>query len=210
MSAMDHLQMKCLAMGVRSHEEPETLLTQVGLADTGKKKVKHFSMGMKQRLGLALSLVGNPDLVILDEPINGLDPQGIVEIREIIEELNHSKKITFMISSHILEELSKIATDYGIIHGGQLLQELTQEELLAKCTQRIELSTSDNALACTVLEAMGITKYRVEGSGIIHIQERLDESGEIVLQLAKQGIRVHMIQVKNEALEDYYLNLTSS
>jgi ABC-2 type transport system ATP-binding protein len=147
--------------------------------------------------------------VILDEPINGLDPQGIVEIREIIEELNHSKKITFLISSHILEELSKIATDYGIIHEGQLLQELTQEALLAKCNERIELSTSDNAMACTVLESMGITNYKVEGAGIIHIMERLNDSGEIAFQLAKRDIRINVINVKVEALEDYFLNLTA-
>lgn len=113
LSAFDNLKLKCLAMGIRKKNAIPELLETVGLRNAGKKKVKNFSLGMKQRLGIALALVGNPDLVILDEPINGLDPQGIAEVRETIFRLNKEKRITFMISSHILEELSKIATDYG-------------------------------------------------------------------------------------------------
>ncbi|MDE6724597.1 MAG: ATP-binding cassette domain-containing protein, partial [Ruminiclostridium sp.] len=120
LSAPENLQLKCLAMGIRKKGVIGELLETVGLGDTGKKKVRNFSLGMKQRLGIALALVGDPDLVILDEPINGLDPQGIAEIRETIFKLNKEKNITFIISSHILEELSKIATDYGIIHNGIL------------------------------------------------------------------------------------------
>ena len=126
MSAAENLKLKCLAMGVRKKGVIEELLKTVGLSNAGKKKVKHFSLGMKQRLGIALALVGDPDLVILDEPINGLDPQGIAEIRETLSRLNKEKNITFIISSHILEELSKIATNYGIIHDGVLLQEMTR------------------------------------------------------------------------------------
>ena len=117
----------------------EELLNTVGLGTVGKKKVKNFSLGMKQRLGIALALVGDPDLVILDEPINGLDPQGIAEVREILFKLNKEKNITFIISSHILEELSKIATNYGVIHDGVLIKEMTREELLAECSERISL-----------------------------------------------------------------------
>ena len=113
-------------MGVRKKGEIEELLDIVGLSETGKKKVKNFSMGMKQRLGIALALVGDPDLVILDEPINGLDPQGIAEVRDTLSRLNREGNLTMIISSHILEELSKIATRYGIIHDGVLLQELTR------------------------------------------------------------------------------------
>lgn len=195
-------------MGVRKKDTIEDLLKIVGLSDVGKKKVKNFSLGMKQRLGIALALVGNPDLVILDEPINGLDPQGIAEIRETLSRLNKERNITFIISSHILEELSKIATHYGIIHDGILLQELTREELLAKCSERIELKTDDTRKSCIVLEGMGITNYKVVDASTIHIFERLNDSGEITMTLAENNVKTMGITVKNEALEDYYLNLT--
>ena len=208
MSAAENLRVKCLAMGIRKKGEIEEILDIVGLGDTGKKKVKNFSLGMKQRLGIALALVGNPDLVILDEPINGLDPQGIAEIRETLSRLNSERNITFIISSHILEELSKIATHYGIIHDGVLLQELTREELLARCSERIELRTDDTRKACTVLEEIGITEYKVVDADTIHIFERLNDSGEITMALARNQVKTMGITVKNEALEDYYLNLT--
>lgn len=208
MSAAENLKLKCLAMGVRKKDTIEDLLKIVGLSDVGKKKVKNFSLGMKQRLGIALALVGNPDLVILDEPINGLDPQGIAEIRETLSRLNKERNITFIVSSHILEELSKIATHYGIIHDGILLQELTREELLAKCSERIELKTDDTRKSCIVLEGMGITNYKVVDASTIHIFERLNDSGEITMTLAENNVKTMGITVKNEALEDYYLNLT--
>ena len=163
---------------------------------------------MKQRLGIALALVGAPDLVILDEPINGLDPQGIAEVRDTLSRLNRERELTMIISSHILEELSKIATHYGIIHDGVLLQELTREELLERCSERIELKTDDTRRACTVLDEMGITGYKVVDADTIHIFERLNDSGEITMALAAHQIRTMGITVKNEALEDYYLNLT--
>ena len=208
MTAFENMKMKSLAMGVRDKSEPERLLKLVGLSDTGRKKVKNFSMGMKQRLGIALALIGSPDIVILDEPINGLDPQGIAEIRETIEKLNKERNITFIISSHILEELSKIATGYGIINDGVLIKEMTAEELLAQCSERIELKTDDTARACAVLDSMGIESYKVVDGDTVHIFERLDDSGEITMALARAGIRTKGIQVRNEGLEDYYLNLT--
>lgn len=208
LSATENLKLKCIAVGIRQKDVIKELLDTVGLSNVGRKKVKNFSLGMKQRLGLALALIGSPDIVILDEPINGLDPQGIAEIRETIFKLNREKNITFLISSHILEELSKIATNYGIIHNGVLLQELTREELLAKCSERIELKTDNPQKACTVLEAMGIKEFKVVDAETIQIFERLTESGEISIELAKNEIKIIGIAVKNEALEDYYLNLT--
>lgn len=208
MTAADNLKLKCLAMGVRKENEIEELLDIVGLSDAGKKKVKNFSMGMKQRLGIALALVGDPDLVVLDEPINGLDPQGIAEIRDTLFRLNSERNITLIISSHILEELSKIATHYGIIHDGVLIQELTREELLERCSERIELKTDDTRGTCTVLDEMGITRYKVVDTDTIHIFERLNDSGEITFSLAQHRIKTLGITVKNEELEDYYLNLT--
>lgn len=208
MSAEQNLKMKCLAMGVRDPHAVSDLLEVVGLQNTGKKRVRSFSMGMKQRLGIALALVGNPDLVILDEPINGLDPQGIAEVRETLHRLNKEKHITFIISSHILEELSKIATNYAIIHDGTLLQEMTREELLAQCSERIELKTDNPKLACTVLDRMGIAQYKVVDASTIHIFERLNDGGEITMELAGNGVKIMGLSIKNEALEDYYLNLT--
>lgn len=208
MSAYENMKLKCIAMGVRKQGVIEELLNTVGLGTVGKKKVKNFSLGMKQRLGIALALVGDPDLVILDEPINGLDPQGIAEVRETLFKLNKEKNITFIISSHILEELSKIATNYGIIHDGVLIKEMTREELLAECSERIELKTDDTGKACTVLENMGIHQYKVVDVDTIQIFERLNDGGSITMTLAENGVKTVGITIKNEALEDYYLNLT--
>lgn len=132
MSARQNLKLKFLAVGVDDKGHIDELLDIVGLAHAGKKPVKKYSLGMKQRLGVALALVGYPKLVILDEPINGLDPQGIVEFRKMIQRLNSERKITFIISSHILAELSKIATDYGIIHNGVLIEQISKEQLFEK------------------------------------------------------------------------------
>ena len=129
MSAKDNIKLKCLAMGISDKSYITELLDDVGLSAACRKKVKFFSVGMKQRLGIALALVGNPELVLLDEPINGLDPQGMAEIREMIIRLNKEKGITFIISSHILGELSKIATSYGIIERGELKKQILKTEL---------------------------------------------------------------------------------
>ena len=129
MSAEDNVKLKCLAMGISDRSYIAGLLESVGLSTAGRKKTKHFSVGMKQRLGIALALAGNPELVILDEPINGLDPQGMAEIREMIIKLNKEKGVTFIISSHILGELSKIADSYGIIEKGELKKQISKTEL---------------------------------------------------------------------------------
>lgn len=208
MSACENLHAKCLALGVRDKNAEQTLLQTVGLADTGKKPAGKFSLGMKQRLGIALALVGDPDLVILDEPINGLDPQGIAEVRNTIERLNIEKGITFIISSHILGELAKFATDYGIIHGGQLLEELSMEELLEKCSHRIILNTVTAPEACTELERLGITRYKVTDKTTIEIYERLDEVPALTTALCAAGVSVNGILLKQQELEDYFLGLT--
>lgn len=208
MTAYQNLHAKCIALGVRNKNEENELLEIVGLSDTGKKKAGKFSLGMKQRLGIALALVGSPDLVILDEPINGLDPQGIADVRNTIEKLNREKNITFVISSHILGELSKFATRYGIIHEGQLLEELTREELFEKCSDKILLNTSDAPAACTVLEKTGITKYKVTDKNTVEIFEKLDGIAEINKALADAGVPVGGISAVNIELEDYFLELT--
>lgn len=208
MTAEENLKVKCYALGIRDKNLPAELLKLVGLSDTGKKVTKKFSLGMKQRLAMAIALAGNPDILLLDEPINGLDPQGIAEIRETILRLNREKNITFIISSHILDELSKIATHYGIIHKGELVEQLTRDELAAKCSEHIELKTDSNKLACTVLDEMEISDYKAVDSETIHIFANSDLCGDISLKLAQKGIKVKEIAVKSEALEEYYLKLT--
>lgn len=208
MSAYENLYLKCMLFGIRKEGYIEDILKTVGLEDTGKKKTKKFSLGMKQRLGIGLALVGEPDLLVLDEPINGLDPQGIAEIRDTIQKLNKERNMTILISSHILEELSKIATDYGIIHQGSLLQELTREELMKRCSERIEVALEHPKQALPVLDKMGFTNYQVVDGEHIHIFERLNESGALNMELAKAGIMVKGISITNEELETYFLNLT--
>lgn len=208
MTAEENLKVKCCALGIRDKNLPAELLELVGLSDTGKKAARKFSLGMKQRLAMAIALTGNPDILLLDEPTNGLDPQGIAEIRETILRLNREKNITFIISSHILDELSKIATHYGIIHKGELIEQLTREELSAKCSEHIELKTDSNQLACTVLDEMGIADYTAVDSETLHVFANSDLCGDISLRLAQKGIKVKEIAVKSEALEEYYLKLT--
>ena len=208
MSAYDNLNIKCKLTGIKKKGYIEELLKTVGLDTVGEKKTKHYSLGMKQRLGIALALVGEPDLLILDEPINGLDPQGIVEVRETIQKLAKERGMTICISSHILEELSKIATDYGIIHNGCLVQELTREELMKKCSERIELTLDNPKQAIPVLDDMGFSSYQVIDKEHIHIFERLGEIARLNMELAKAGIPVKGISITSEELENYFLRLT--
>ena len=208
MSARDNLKMKSMLLGVYKRGYEEELLDIVGLGGVGKKPVKRYSLGMKQRLGIALALVGEPDLLVLDEPINGLDPQGIAEVRDTVLKLIRERNMTILISSHILEELSKIATDYGIIHNGTLLQELTNEELMEKCSERLEVTLDDPERAVPVMDRLGIKRYQVADREHIYIFERLEESAALNMAFAKAGIPVRGISVTNEELETYFLKLT--
>ena len=208
MTAYENLKTKCLFCGIHKKGYIEDILDTVGLSDTGKKQTKHFSLGMKQRLGIGLALVGEPDLLVLDEPINGLDPQGIAEVRETLHRLQQERNMTILISSHILEELSKIATDYGIIHDGTLLQELTKEELMRRCSERIEITLDIPERAIPVLDRLGFTQYQVTDKTHIQVYERLNESAGLNMELTKAGIPVRGITITSEELESYYLNLT--
>ena len=208
MTAYENLKVKCLMTGIKKKGYIEGILESVGLADTGNKRVKNFSLGMRQRLGVALALVGEPDLLVLDEPINGLDPQGIAEVRDTVQRLCDEKNMTIIISSHILEELAKIATDYGIIHNGSLIQELTREELMMRCSERIEITLDNPELALPVLDNMGFVNYQVADKNHIYVFERLDESAALNMELAKHGVFVKGISITSEELESYFLNLT--
>lgn len=208
MNAFDNLKMKAICMGVYRKENINEILELVGLGDTGKKKTKNFSMGMKQRLGIGMALIGEPDLMVLDEPINGLDPQGIAEVRNIILKLNQERNITVIVSSHILEELSKIVTHYGIIHQGKMLEELSKDELSQRCSERIEIILQEPDKACTVLDRLNIHKYKVIDERTIHVFERLEELGTINMELALNKIKVNSINTNKENLESYFINLT--
>ena len=206
-TAFDNLKIKCIAMDCYSEEYVNGLLRTVGLADTGSKKVGSFSLGMRQRLGIALALAGDPGLIVLDEPINGLDPQGIVEIRETLEKLRDEKGVTIMVSSHILDELGKIADSYGIINNGELIAEFTREELMQRCGEYIPIRTDDNEKAVEVIRSMGIESASVT-DGAVRIDDIPENAAQINKALVDSGLAVSDFHATNLSLEDYYLNLT--
>ena len=205
MNAEDNLKEQYKIIGLPSFDNLYEILKFVGLEKTGKKKVKNFSLGMKQRLGLAIALVGNPDFLILDEPINGLDPEGIIEIRELILKLNKEKGITFLISSHYLDELSKIATCYGFIDKCRIVKEINSEELEQNFKKKIQINVSNIKECVKYLEECKIP-YKVISNEIIDIYEKINVS-DIVIALSKRNCIVNEFQEKGESLENYYLNL---
>ena len=207
LTAYENLKVRTTILGLTDKRIDEVLQI-VRLTETGKKRAGQFSLGMKQRLGIAMALVGEPDLLVLDEPINGLDPQGIVEVREIIQRLAKEKNMTILISSHILDELSKIATYYGIINNGKLIKEMSAEEMMSECKERIEINVDDTKHALTALDKIGITKYQVVDSHHICIMERIEESANINKHLVESGVALIESSICGEELEDYYINRT--
>ena len=163
---------------------------------------------MKQRLGIAMALVGNPEILILDEPINGLDPQGIAEIRKTLLYLNREQGKTIIISSHILEELSKIATHYGIINNGRLVAELTPDELSAKCESRIVIKIYDVNSAARLLHSINIHKFNIADQNTIHIYEHIEDSSQINMALCKADVFVSSLWIEQAGLEEFFFNMT--
>lgn len=208
MSADENIRLKCIAMGCYSKGYVDKLLRTVGLENVGKKKAGSFSLGMRQRLGIGLALVGDPKMIVLDEPINGLDPQGIVEVRQTLEKLKESKGITIMISSHILDELGKLADSFGIIHGGRLIDEFTIDELAERCGQYVTVKTDNNDKAVSFLKGSGFSETSIDSDGNIRINYALDRTVEITRDLVTNDIGVKEIFIKNTSLEDYYLSVT--
>ena len=208
MSAYENLKLKCIIMDRNEDKYINELLSLVGLQNTGKKAVKKFSMGMKQRLGIALALIGDPEIIILDEPINGLDPQGIAEMRDILTTLSKEKGLTIIISSHILEELAKIADAYGIIHDGKLRVEMTARELEEKCGEYTVLKTDDNKKTADILKKFNITDFSQIDDETIHINVKMNNKGEIIQALGTSGVDIREIAEKRITLEQYYLDLT--
>lgn len=205
LSAYDNMELKAIALGLKDKEKIIELLNLVKLDYKSKKIVKKFSLGMKQRLAIALALLGNPDLLILDEPINGLDPEGIRQIREVIQYLNENKKMTIIISSHILGELSKIATRYGIIRDGQMIEEISAKELDQKCRDYLLLKVEQVEKAIPLLENdLGIYNYIVHENNEIRIYDNI-ESSKINLVLIKHNIKINQIYYQKQDLESYFL-----
>lgn len=205
LTAEENIKQQCKIVGLPNFDCVTDILNLVGLKDTGKKKVKNFSLGMKQRLGIAVALVGMPDFLILDEPINGLDPEGIIDIREIILKLNRERRITFLISSHYLDELSKIATHYGFVNNGKIIKEISSEELESNCKKRIEISVNNVKECVKYLEENKIT-YEVISDDIINIYDKVNIS-ELAINLSKHNCIINELHEKEESLENYYINL---
>ena len=205
MTAEDNLKTQYRILGLPSDEGIDELLKLVGLEDTGKKKVKHFSLGMKQRLGIAIALAGDPDFLVLDEPVNGLDPQGIIEMRELILRLNRERCITVLISSHILDELSRLATHYGFIDHGHIVREMSAEELDAACRKCIRVETDNTKALARTLDKMGI-EYQIISEAEVDIYAKLNIS-RLVRALDEEGGEILSVQVRDESLESYFVSL---
>jgi ABC-2 type transport system ATP-binding protein len=208
LSAKENLEYYRILKGIPKKKAVEEVLKIVGLSDVGKKKFKNFSLGMKQRLGIALALLNNPDFIILDEPINGLDPMGIVELRETFKRLNEEYGITLLISSHILNELSLIANRYGIINNGKLINELTSDELNEKCQRCLHIKVDNMAKTVGILETeLNTTKYKVINDNELRLYDYLHDPSEVTLKLVTEGIRLYTIKEVGDTLEQYFISL---
>ncbi len=205
MTAKDNLKQQYAILGLPSYEGMYDILKLVGLENTGKKKAKNFSLGMRQRLGIAVALVGDPDFLVLDEPVNGLDPQGIIEIRELILKLNRERQITVLISSHILDELSRLATHYGFIDNGRMVKEISAKDLEAACRKCVRMEVTDVKALSRVLDGMGI-EYNIVSASEADVFAKVNVSN-LTLALSKVGCEVVSMQERDESLESYYVSL---
>lgn len=205
MTAEDNLKEQYRILGLPSFDGISDVLKLVGLENTGKKKAKNFSLGMRQRLGIAVALAGDPDFLVLDEPVNGLDPQGIIEMRELILKLNRERQITVLISSHILDELSRLATHYGFIDNGRIVREISAEELENACRKCVRVEVSDTKTLARVLDAMHL-EYSILSDTQADIFARVNVS-QLALALARENCEVLSLQERDESLESFYVNL---
>ncbi len=206
LTARENLEYYRLQRGIPGKSCVDAALEQVNLTSTGRKKFKNFSLGMKQRLGLALALMDSPDLLLLDEPINGLDPEGIVEFRNILLDLNRDNQTTILISSHILPELANLATHYGFIDKGHMLEQISAKALAEKCRACLEISVDDAANAAQVLEqTLGVRDYEVLPGNVLRLYCHLDEPQRVTAVLVNGGVALRSMEQKGANLEDYFL-----
>ena len=205
MTAEDNLKQQYRVLGLPSYEGISELLKLVGLEGAGRKRARNFSLGMKQRLGIAIALAGDPDFLVLDEPVNGLDPQGIIEIRELILKLNRERQITVLISSHILDELSRLTTHYGFIDGGRMIKEISAGELEAACRKSLRVEVTDARALARVLDGMDI-EYKIlsEGRADVFAQPVISK---LAAALAEEGCELLSAKERDESLESYFINL---
>lgn len=203
-SALENMKRFSILYG-GDDKEIEDLLSFVGLNGVGNKKVGQFSLGMKQRLGIAIALLGNPEVLILDEPVNGLDPAGIKEVRDLLLKLNKEKNVTIMISSHLLDELAKITTKYGIINNGVLVEEIDAQELMKRCKNNIVISCNRLQEAKELLESeLKLTNISIV-NGKLHIVDEIESTEEINTLLVKNDFKVHEITINKNSFEDYFI-----
>lgn len=208
LTAQQNLEKQRLQKGLPDQTRIDEVLKKVGLENVDKKKIKEFSLGMKQRFGLANALLAKPEIMVLDEPINGLDPEGIVEIRELLMKLNQQENITIMISSHILSELSLMCDDYLFIQGGNIVKHLTREELHQECRNYLHIHTDNDELALAVLqEKLQITSFDVQKDGSITLYEYVDNVAPVSRTLFENGVLPLELRNGGESLEEYYMSI---
>jgi ABC-2 type transport system ATP-binding protein len=205
MSAGENLEQQALILGLPDVNGLGELLELVGLENAGPKKAGHFSLGMRQRLGLAVALVGDPDFLVLDEPTNGLDPQGIVDLRELILKLNRERRVSFLVSSHILGELSRTATHYGIIDRGRMVKELSARELEQSCRKRLVLQVTDTAALARTLDGLHL-EYKILSDSEAELFAKPNVT-RLAAALAEAGCEILDLREKDENLESYFLSL---
>ncbi len=205
LTAEENLRQQYRILGLPSFDGISGILKLVGLENAGRKKAKDFSLGMRQRLGIAIALAGDPDFLVLDEPINGLDPQGIIEIRELILKLNRERQVTVLISSHILDELSKLATHYGFIDGGRVVKELSAEELEAVCKRCVRVEVSSTRALVRVLDEMEV-EYKILSGTTADVYAKVNIS-RLSAALEKEGCELISAREREESLESYYMSL---
>ncbi len=207
MTAYQNMEVQRIQRGIPDKSIIDKTLKLVGLADTGKKKVRNFSLGLKQRLGIAIALLNTPEFLILDEPINGLDPAGIKEVRNLIKTLNKEYGMTILISSHILEELYNTATDFIFIDKGHIIEELSEAELNEKCKQHVEIRTMDPQKAIMVLEQkLNTDNFKLMPDNTIQLYDHLDDLETIAGAMAEEKVLVTGLTVTGDTLEEYFLN----
>lgn len=205
MTAEENLREQYRVLGIPSFDSIPALLDLVGLAGTGRKRAKNFSLGMRQRLGIATVLAGDPDFLMLDEPVNGLDPQGIIELRELILRLNKERKITVLISSHILDELSRLATHYGFIDGGHMVKEISAPDLEKSCRKAVHVEVSDLKAMSRALDSINV-EYSVTGENSADLFTKLSAT-KLVNAISLENCEVLTMSERDESLESYFLNL---
>ena len=206
LSAYDNLKLQYINLGLPSFDGIPELLKLVGLEDAGKKKAGKFSLGMRQRLGIAIALCGEPDILVLDEPVNGLDPQGIIEMRELLIRINREKRTTILISSHILDELNRLATHFAFIDKGRIIEEISSEELHSRIRRCTQFDTEDIREMCLLLDNEGL-EYELSNTSMSVKVFDLKNISDLTLKAAQKGIAISWIQSFDETLESYFINL---